>query len=372
MTLTKIRLGDYIELSEEKNTNLQYGIDDVKGISIKKVFIETKADMRGVNLRPYLLVKKDFFCYVSVTSRNGETITITLNMTDNTYIVSSSYVVFYIKDKNIIDPKSLFMIFNRSEFDRYSRFHSWGSARETFSFDEMCDIEIDLPSIDIQKKYVAIYEGLLANLHSYERGLDDLKIVCDGYIEDLRKKMPSEKIDKYLTEKNDKADGSIDLFQGVDVNLVFTEPKRIAEDKESGKIVRNNEIAFNKVMKANCTKLPIALRKGPDCIVSGSYTVFKIDETKLIPDYLMLWLSRSETQRWAGFVSYGTTRDIFPFDTLCEYKVPVPELKIQKEIVAIFNSLKKRKEYYQHLKNRVSTICPILIRGAILESQGGK
>ena len=88
MALRKIKLGELIELSEETNTDLKYSLDDVKGISIKKIFIETKADMQGVSLKPYLLVKPDYFAYVTVTSRNGEKITIAHNTTENTYIVS--------------------------------------------------------------------------------------------------------------------------------------------------------------------------------------------------------------------------------------------------------------------------------------------
>lgn len=92
MGLIKYRLGDLLELSDKKNEQLQYGIRDVKGISIQKVFIETKADMTNVSLKPYYLVSPDDFAYVTVTSRNGEKITLAHNDTQNTYIVSSSYV----------------------------------------------------------------------------------------------------------------------------------------------------------------------------------------------------------------------------------------------------------------------------------------
>ena len=129
MALNKYKLGELIELCEETNQDLQYSLVDVKGISIKKIFIETKADMQGVSLRPYLLVKPDSFAYVTVTSRNGEKITLAHNTTNNTYIVSSSYVVFKVKDKNILNSDYLYMYFNRPEFDRFSRYNSWGSAR---------------------------------------------------------------------------------------------------------------------------------------------------------------------------------------------------------------------------------------------------
>ena len=200
------KLGELIELCDERNAKKKYTVDDVKGISIQKIFIETKADMKDVSLNPYILVKPDYFAYVTVTSRNGEKITLAHNTTDNTYIVSSSYVVFSVKNKDLLLSDYLFMYFNRPEFDRYARFNSWGSARETFSWEDMCDMEIELPPLPIQQKYVDVYNAMLANQQSYERGLDDLKLVCDAYIEDLRRRMPCEAIGKYITQTKTKND----------------------------------------------------------------------------------------------------------------------------------------------------------------------
>lgn len=371
MKLTKYKLGNLIKLSEEKNTNEKYGIESVKGISIKKIFIETKANMDGVSLKPYLIVRPDSFAYVTVTSRNGEKVTLAHNTTEDTYIVSSSYIVFTVDRKDIIDSDYLFMYFNRPEFDRYSRFNSWGSARETFSWQEMCDIEIELPSIEIQRKYVNIYKAMVENQKSYERGLEDLKLTTDAYIENLRKNTESEKIGKYLKECNEKnTDLSVTLNQGIDVNMQFIPAKREAQDKESNKIVRNRQFAFNKVVKCNGTKLPIALRNGADCIISNSYQVFEVNnEEKILPEYLMMWLSRAETQRFCGFNAWGSTRDVFPFEELCNLKFPIPKIEIQEDIVNIFNSLNMRKKINEELLNQLKNICPILIKGSLDEAK---
>ena len=129
MALRKIKLGELLEQSVNKNNELLYSLEDVRGISIKKIFIETKADMEGVSLKPYLIVKPDEFAYVTVTSRNGEKITLAYNNTQTTYIVSSSYVVFRVKRKDLLNSTYLFMYFNRPEFDRYSRYNSWEVRR---------------------------------------------------------------------------------------------------------------------------------------------------------------------------------------------------------------------------------------------------
>lgn len=370
MALIKIKLGKLITISEDKNTDNKYGVNDVKGISIQKKFIETKADMEGVSLRPYLLVKPDDFAYVTVTSRNGEKITLAHNTTEDTYIVSSSYVVFRVVRKDILLSDYLFMYFNRPEFDRYSRFNSWGSARETFSWEEMCDIDFELPPIEIQRKYVEIYNGMVDNQIAYETGLEDLKLVCDGFVENLKKTVSTKPIGQFIVELSEKNDGSITLAQGVDVNLQFIPAKREAEDKESGKIVHNGEFAFNKVVKCNGTKLPIALRKGPTCFISGSYTVFKvIDETKLIPEYLMLWMSCEETQRKCGFNAWGSTRDVLPFEELCQLEIPYPDITVQQSIVDIYNAYILRKEINEQLKQQIKIICPVLNKGAVEEAK---
>ena len=152
-----VRLGELIELCDERNSEGKYGIDDVRGISIEKKLIFTKADMNGVSLNPYKVMQPNDFCYVTVTSRNGGKISLAMNDTDSTFILSSSYIIFRSKDENILLPEYLYLLLSRTEFDRYSRFNSWGSARETFDWSEMCRIQIPVPPLEIQQKIVDLY-----------------------------------------------------------------------------------------------------------------------------------------------------------------------------------------------------------------------
>lgn len=371
MALTRYKLGNLIELCETKNENLQYDINDVKGISIQKIFIETKADMTDVSLKPYLLVKPDDFAYVTVTSRNGEKITLAHNTTDKTYIVSSSYVVFRVKDKEHLLSDFLFMYFNRPEFDRYSRFNSWGSARETFSWEDMCDINIDLPPLPIQQKYVDVYNAMLANQKSYERGLDDLKLTCDAYIEDLRRKMPCEPIGNYVHPYNVKnTDGEITLEQGINIDKQFITPQRSNDNFYGRKIVKTGHIAY--CTQLNNENVAIALRTGSDCIVSGVYDVIEFNENcELLPEYLMLWLVRSEFGRFVYWASQGTSYEFLTYENLANYKIPVPNIEIQKSIANIYNTYIERKSINEKLKTQIKDICPILIKGSIEEAKRG-
>jgi type I restriction enzyme S subunit len=117
----------------------------------------TKADMEGVSLKPYYLVRPEYFAYVTVTSRNGEKISLAYNNSEDTYICSSSYIVFRVKDQVKLLPGYLNILLSRDEFNRYARFNSWGSARETFDWEEMCDVRIPIPDIDVQQYITNIF-----------------------------------------------------------------------------------------------------------------------------------------------------------------------------------------------------------------------
>ena len=371
MKLTRYKLGELIEQSDERNKDDVFTSDDVVGLSTQKMMIETKADLEGVKMSSYKVFPQNYFAYVADTSRRGDKISLAFNNKKWTFIVSSISTVFRVNMPEVLSSEYLFMYFNRPEFDRYARFNSWGSARETFDWSDMCDIDIDLPPLPIQEKYVAIYNGLLKNQQSYERGLEDLRLVCDAYIENLRRIIPSEEIGQYIDEvKERNSELDITLTQGIDVNMQFIPAKREAKDKESTNVVKNGQFAFNKVVKSNGTKLPIALREGENCIISGSYQVFEVtNKNKLLPEYLMLWMSRSETHRYCGFNAWGSTRDVFPFEEMKLLKFPIPDIKIQQSIVNIYKVYKKRKDINEKLKKQIKDICPILIKGSIEEAK---
>lgn len=155
--ITLLPLGDFIEQTSTTNSNGNYTIDNLRGLSIEKVFIKTKANMSGVSLLPYKVVCPGHFCFVTITSRNSDKITIALNTSSENYIVSSSYETFKIKDTSILDPHYLLLFFKRPEFDRYARFHSVGSAREAFSYEDMEKVKIPLPDLATQQAIVNIY-----------------------------------------------------------------------------------------------------------------------------------------------------------------------------------------------------------------------
>lgn len=364
MALKKVKLGDLINVVDERNN---IGSRDFYGININKEFMPTVADTTGLDETKYKVVRKNRFVYSGMQTGRDECIRISMYLQDKPIIVSPAYITFEVTAQDMVLPEYFFMLFLSKEKDRLGWFYSDSSIRSNLDWDRFCEIELSLPPIDVQKKYVDIYLAMLANQRSYEQGLDDLKLVCDAYIEDLRRKMPSEEIGKYLQECDQKNnDLSVTLTQGVDVNMQFIPAKREATDKASTKIVYPGQFAFNKVVKSNGTKLPFAIRRGEACIVSGSYQVFEVkDKEKFLPEYLMLWMQRTETQRFCGYNGWGSTRDVFPFTELCKLKFPIPPIEVQKSIAELYKVYNQRKEINEKLKAQIKDICPILVKGSI-------
>ena len=361
-------LGEYIEQVDVRNTELHYGEDDVMGISIDKKLIPTKADLTNVPLKGYKIVRNKQFVYSLVTSRNGDKISIAFN-NGGERLVSSVNTTFRVKDESVLDPYYLMMYFKRPEFDRYARYHSWGSARETFSWEDMCNIQIPLPGIEVQREYVAVYKAMQRNLEVMNSKLNDLKLVCDGYIENLRKQYPGERIGEYIVRNNDRnTNGTISKVLGLSTQKQFRVPNsRVnTEDLYNYKIVHPNAFAF--VPTTDTWKvLAFGLNTlGEDIVVSPIYEVFSVlDESRLCPAFLSMYLNRAEFDRYARYHSWGSARENFMYEDMCEVRIPIPPIEVQKSIVAIYDVYNRRKQYAERLRQMINEMCPILVAASV-------
>ncbi len=368
MALKKIKLGELIEQCVETNTNEKYGLAFVKGISTQKQFIDTKANMDGVPLKNYKIVEPGCFAYVPDTSRRGDKISLAYNNAKEVVLVSSISVVFKVSSP-LLSPDYLFMYFKRQEFDRYSRFNSFGSAREPFNWQDMRDIELELPDLPIQENFANIYLSMLENQKSYERGLGDLKLVCDGFIEDLRKKIPSEKIGPYIKCTDRKTDNPSLKIQGISNQRKLADSNSRVNGVETDKYLRidPNEFGYSPI---HINDGSIAFNDSDESyLLSPIYKTFKvIDENKLNSEYLMMWFSRDEFTRYCWFYAFGSARDTFDWDQLRDVQIPIPDINVQRAIVKIYTAYKTRKEINEQLKEQINNICSILIKGSIEEA----
>ena len=372
MGLNNCILGEHIELRTVTNGDLLYGVEDVRGVNNLKMLMPTKADINGRDLSKFQIVYPGEFVFNHRTSRNGSKFSIAYNDGDHPVICTEDYVLFRIKEgaKNTILAEWLYMFFNRSEFDRYVITNSWGSSTEFYNWEDICSVELNLPPLPVQQKYVAIYKAMVANQQSYERGLEDLKLVCDGYIEDLRWKMPRERIGKYITQKNARnTDKSIEYVVGLSTKKEFREAQSRVNRDELGnyKIVEPDEFAF--VPTTDTWKvLAFALNKfGRKVVVSPIYEVFSVDKDSMVPEYLSIWLSRKEFDRYARYNSWGSARENFSFEDMASVQIPIPDIKVQKAIAEVYAVYIQRKRISDQLKAQIKDICPILIKGSLKE-----
>ncbi|CAC9458287.1 Type I restriction-modification system, specificity subunit S (EC [uncultured Gammaproteobacteria bacterium] len=365
------RLGDYIQLVNNKNKDLT--VTNLLGVSIQKKFIPSIANTTGTDMSVYRKIKKNQFAFSPVTSRNGEKITVALLKEADEAILSPAYQVFEVKDKNELIPEYLFIWFNRSEFDRYTRFNSWGSARETFNWEDMCDVRLPIPNIDEQKKYVALYKGLLNNQKVYENSLDDLQLICDTYIEDLIKTEEPKLLGEYIEKTDERnVNNKYNSVKGMSVLKFFRTPSKKVNMKNLSnyRVVRYNDFGY--VQTTNNEKvLIVCLSKFEEpIIISSIHITFKVkDEKKLIPEYLQMFFKRKEIDRYARFHSWGSARETFNWDDMCNIKLPIPDIKIQEAIVTIYHTLETRKRINEQLKASIKPLCPVLMKGVVEEME---
>ena len=362
MGLKKYKLGELIKIIDERNS---YGYTSFYGLNINKEFMPTWANTEGLDESKYKVVRKNRFVFSGMQTGRDECIRISMYNGAEPIIVSPAYTTFEVTREDLVIPEYFFMLFLSKEKDRFGAFCSDGSIRSNLDWERFCDFDITLPSIDQQRKYVDVYLALQNNLATYQSKVDDLKFVCDGYIEELRRKMKCEKIGAYIKRYSDKnSDKAIEEVVGLSTEKKFRIAQSRVNRNELGgyKIVHPLDIAY--VPTTDTWKvLAFAVNHfDKDVVVSPIYEVFTTTG-KLKSDYLAIWLKREEFDRYARFNSWGSARENFTFEEMQEVEIPIPEESIQQAIMYLV--YEERKVIASQLKERLNNLCPILIKGSL-------
>lgn len=372
MALTKYNLGELLELTTETNSELKYGPDDVKGMTITKEIIPTKANVKDTDLKKFLVVHPKEFIFNPRT--HGKKIGFGYNSTGETFLISWNNIAFRIKkdaEKSVL-PEYLFLHFNRSEWDREACYRSWGSSTEVFSWYALCEMVLELPPIDIQQKYVDIYNAMLSNQECYERGLEDLKLTFEAIIENYKHTSIKRNVGSLLREVDYRNDKGIQEVMGINITKQFM-PSVVnvnGVDLKKYKMVNDGQFAFSGMQTGRDKCIRIALYNGQEpIIISPAYTVLELKDNSIIPEYIMMWFLRKEVDRLGWFMSDASIRTNLDMDRFYEIEIPVPSHEIQKSIVEIFHAYNERKEINEKLKAQIKDICPILIKGSIEEAR---
>lgn len=374
MGLKQYKLGDLIERLYNKNSRGEYGVDDVRGVSNLKAMMKTKADLTGRDLTKFSVVYPNEFVFNHRTSRNGSRFSITQNYDDVPHIFTEDYVVFRVRkdSESILDHNWLYLYFNRDEFDRFVITNSWGSSTEFYNWEDLCDIDIKLPDLSIQQKFVNVYRAMIENQKAYENGLSELKLTCDAYIEDAKRSNANNPESNYrlgelIRQRREKYDGSVIPIRGVSREGFIT-PKQGDADLHSYNLYYLNDFVFNPArMEINSIALNIKIEKA---CCSSLYEVFYVERNDIVlPEYLNLLLKRNEFARWCEYVGWGSAREYCRVDAISTYHITIPSINEQQAIVDIYRCYLKRKEINERLKVQIKNLCPILIRGSIEEAQ---
>ena len=213
---------------------------------------------------------------------------------------------------------------------------------------------------------------MIANQQSYERGLEDLKLVCDAYIEDLRRRFPLQKIGQYI-QRHDVRNGinGTKNVMGISTSKEFREPSAKVNKNELAnyKVVKPRQIGFVQTTHNEKVFTYAFNNTDEDIVVSSVNEVFSCDEDYLLPEYLSMFFNRTEFDRYARFHSWGSARETFTWSDLIEVEIPIPDVILQRAIVDVYKSYKARKYIGERLKAQIKDLCPILVKGAVEEGE---
>lgn len=366
------RLGDYIREVDVRNRDLE--VTKLLGVSISKEFMPSIANTIGTDMSSYKVVEPRQFAYGPVTSRNGDKVSIALYKDDEKAIVSQAYTIFEVKNKQELLPEYLMMWFRRPEFDRYARFKSHGSAREIFSWEEMCDVELPIPPIEQQQKIVSECEAITRRIRLNEQIITKLEETAQT----LYRKMFVDGIDKEnlpegwrmgtlgeIAEINTDNISAKDKFKEIRyldsssvTQNVFNEYQifNVLQDEipsRAKRKVKHNDIVYSTV-RPNLKHYGIIKDDVDNVLVSTAFAVIRSHCSSISNEILYLMLTddkNTEYLQGVAEMSKATYPSITPED-ISALRVIIPKESccmngVNKDVRCCFDFI-----YYKHQENK--------------------
>ena len=365
-----VRLGDYIEQCDKRNTDLRYDISDVMGMTITKEIISTKANLEGNDLSKFKIVDPGEFVFNPRT--HGKRIGLGLNNTNKAFLISWNNIAFRIAYKDKLLPNYLYLYFNRDEWDRYACFNSWGSSTEVFTWNELCRMEIPLPSVAEQQKVVNVWRAFREIKEQNEAKAAPLMQLCQSYIQEIRKKnnVRNYRIGNAIEviDKTNK-DGSPYEVLGLNNNKMFmpTVASMDTINTSKYKIIRKGEFAFSGMQTGRDKCIRIALYdEDIPALISPAYTTFILDkEEPILPEYFMMIFKNSEMDRLGWFYSDSSVRANLDWNRFIDIEIPLPPIEVQQAIVNIYKCANEARQIAEEADRLSREVCPALLQHVI-------
>ncbi len=361
-----VRLGDYIEKSDERNSELKYGVEKLRGVNNSHEFCLSKAKTDGIDFSPYKIVRNSYFAYNPARLDIGSWAL----FEEELCIVSTLYVVFRVKEEKRKEllPEFLAIYFYRNEFNRFISYNNWGSAREYFWYDDMEEVEIPLPSLSEQQKVVNAWKSLREIKEQNEAIAAPLMQVCQSYIQELKHKYESVEIGEFIKRYDERnSDNLVKVVKSVSVTKEFndTNAKVDKTNLRSYKIVKPNQISFVQTTGNEKCLCAAINHFGYPIVVTSVNEVFETDEEFLSSDFLHMWFRRKEVDRYARFHSWGSARETFTWEDMKRVRIPLPPLSVQQAIVNIYNCANEAKRIAAEADRMSREVCPALIQHVV-------
>jgi len=227
-------------------------------------------------------------------------------------------------------------------------------------------------SATTQQKYVDVYNAMLINQRAYENGLEDLNMAITANIEEFKHTAPRMPIGSLLDETDTRnRDGSITNVIGININKEFmpSVANLSTTDLTKYKIIQKKQFAASFMHVMRDEKVPFGLyHKDEPCIISPAYPVFQVKSDDVVAEYLILWINRAESDRYAWFISDSSVRGGLEMSRFYEIMIPLPAIEKQQAVVNFYNARHLIHKNIGTLGNMLKEICPILIKGSLEEA----
>lgn len=338
-------LGDFIRQVDVRNTDGKE--ENLLGVSVQKMFIPSIANTVGTDFTKYKVVKRGQFTYIPDTSRRGDKIGIALLTDYDEGLVSNIYTVFEVKDENELLPEYLMLWFSRPEFDRYARFKSHGSVREIMDWDEMCKVELPVPSIEKQRSIVKAYNTITDRIELKRKINDNLVATVTAiyrrmFIEGGRiyptapLKQLCSKIGSGATPKGGKTayqESGVSLVRSTNVfdyAFSYDDLAHISDeqaDQLSNVVVEENDVLFN-ITGVSVTRCCIVPADVLPARVNQHVMILRPKTAMPMSYYIMTTLCSAENKgKLMGIAQSGSTREAINKQEMESFSIPVPPTK---------------------------------------------
>lgn len=365
----RVRLGDVIETFDRRNE------DDKDypfyGINREKQFMSSVANTKNIEGNRYKVIYEGEFVFSGM--QTGRDVCIRLGLFKEKFpvLLSPAYTLFRVKSGLEVSSDFIFILFLSNEKDRLGWFLSDASVRSNLDWERFCDIMIPLPSIEVQREVVAVYEGLRQTAEQNEAMVEPLAKSCHAYIADCREKYPSVRLGGYITiDEQVNREGKTYPFIGININKEFMPTSASTKDldKKKYKVMEKGKFVFSGMQTGRDVSIRIGLYdKETPSLISPAYTTFSILESKkkeILPEFLNMQFARKEADRLGWFYSDSSVRSNLDWERFCDIQIPLPPIEVQQAIVNLYHCSEEAKAIANEARNLMKTICPALVQKA--------